>query len=202
MLPHGQTSNAEFEEVMQRSSVTIGDRTASVPLERVVGGISDNASGAVGVTKLYEMRKKAVVNEIPPEIMATATDDQKIVWNAWHLFRCEMHKIALWSSHFVGGRLKGDKYGKEPLFRVESCNDPDKCKMIHGLTEHYVQGRLTAWPHLRWGLKMFLGMMTLSHIRETGRWDTVDGDEIMNLLAWGFGRLRRHPNHIPFHGSL
>ena len=202
VLPNGQTSTAEFEEVMRRSSVSIGSRVVSVPIERVVGGVSDNASGAVGVTKLYEMRKKEVVNGMSPDVVATATADQKNVWNAWHLFRCEMHKVALWSSHFVGGRLQGGSGARDPLFKVESCNDPDRCKMVHGRTEHYVQGRLTAWPHLRWGLKIFLGMMTLAHINETGRWGALDAESRTNLLALGFKRLRRHPNRIPFHGQL
>ena len=35
VLPRGQSSSAEFEEVMRRSSMTIGEKTVSVPFEKV-----------------------------------------------------------------------------------------------------------------------------------------------------------------------
>jgi len=149
VLPEGQSSSAEFAEVMRRSSVTIGERTVTVPIVNVVGGVSDNATGAVGVSKLYAERKKNLVAAIPTAVMETATDDEKLVWGSWHLLRCEMHKIALWSTHFVGGKLSSDAGPSDPLFKVSGGSDPDKCKMIHGRTEHYVQSRLTAWPYLR-----------------------------------------------------
>ena len=114
-----------------------------------MSGISDNAVGAVGVSKLYEQRKKEIVDAMPDDVKASASPETKRVWESWYLLRCEMHKIALWSSHFVGGKVHEPKGPGEPTFKVSGGNDPDKVKMIHGRAEYYVQARLTAWPYLR-----------------------------------------------------
>ena len=95
VLPAGQSSAEEFAEVMRRSTVTIGNRTVTVPHIKVFGGISDNAKGAVGVTNLYGSYKAELVSSLSDEMMEAASDSDKSVWQAWHQLRCEMHKIAL-----------------------------------------------------------------------------------------------------------
>ena len=116
----------------------------------MVSGISDNAVGAVGVSKLYEQRKKEIVDAMPDDEKASASPETKRVWESWYLLRCEMHKIALWSSHFVGGKVSSGTNGPtDPSFKLNESSNPDKLKMVHGRVEFYVQARLTAWPHLR-----------------------------------------------------
>jgi len=102
---------------MRRSSVTIGEKTVSVPFEKVVSGISDNAVGAVGVSKLYEQRKKEIADAMPGDVKASASPETERVWESWYLLRCEMHKVALWSSHFVGGKVSSTTMGPaDPSF--------------------------------------------------------------------------------------
>jgi hypothetical protein len=72
VLPAGQFRAEEFAEVMRRSTVTIGDRTVTVPHIMVVGGISDNAKGAVGVTNLYGSYKDELVSSLSDEMMEAA----------------------------------------------------------------------------------------------------------------------------------
>jgi hypothetical protein len=65
---------------MRRSTVTIGDRTVTVPHIKVVGGILDNAKGAVGVTNLYGSYKAELVSSLSDEMMEAASDSDKSVW--------------------------------------------------------------------------------------------------------------------------
>jgi hypothetical protein len=132
--------------VLESFKVEIGEWVVEVPIERVVSGVSDNAVGAVKVNNLFGAFKRERYDSLSEEEKAELTPEQRRLWHKWDTLRCEMHKCALGSQHFVGGsaiELTAD----EKASRAEI--NPDKAAMVHGKVEHAVQKRLSGLPPLR-----------------------------------------------------
>jgi hypothetical protein len=98
-----QKAETEFAAMLESFRVQIGEWVVEVPMGRVVSGISDNAVGAVKVSHLFGAFKKKRYDSLSPEEKAALCPEERHLWQQWDSLKCEMHKFALASQHFVGG---------------------------------------------------------------------------------------------------
>ena len=87
--------------------------------------------------------------------------------------RCEMHKCALGSHHFVGGSFINIS-ANERDNRTEI--NPEKAGLVHGKIEHQVQRRLSGHSVLRRWFQFFEGDQAIHNPAYLTEWKDKDGN--------------------------
>lgn len=101
-----QTAASEFKATIaaMECEYVAGEGVMKVPVCKVVGKMTDNASTAQSTTDMFEAYKKEAYEEFKKnegDAVAEKEDDEK--WNTFFKLKCSNHQLALISSAFVGG---------------------------------------------------------------------------------------------------
>jgi hypothetical protein len=183
-----QNAETEFAALYSSFKQQIGEWVVEVPISRVVSGISDNANGAVKVSHLFGAFKKQAYASLPDLEKNALSVNERRLWQQWDALKCEMHKFALASQHYVGGAR--DKRSPEDRSKRAEAN-PDKSAMVHGRVESEVQMRLSAMPSMIQFFEHIGGWASANNAPPAESTGVVALSDCMAMLRWGFNKLQQ-----------
>ena len=183
-----QNAETEFAALYSSFKQQIGEWVVEVPVSRVVSAVSDNANGAVKVSHLFGAFKKEAYASLPDLEKMTLSDNERRLWQQWDALKCEMHKFALASQHFVGGAP--NKTNSEDRSQRAETN-PDKHAMVHGRVESEVQMKLSAMPSMIHYFEHIGGWASANNAPSAESSSVASPSDCIAMLRWGFNRLQR-----------